>query len=537
MLRTSFVLFILLRSLILISTFARNFHSNEKSKGPHRLRPNFRRQKDPSCSKPKESGKGSQSISTISESLLPRNEVVEDRIAELQKQSTSLRRQFEFVRHTTRDEVLSLRQLSDEWSNQASRAVAASTAEADHLREKLAAESAMRLKLLNSLQDIRGTVRVYCRPKPIEYLPGSVPPKSILTIPTHDILVLNEDTSPMSFQYDRIFSPGASQCEVFSELEEPLISSLDGFNVTLLAYGQSGSGKTHTLLGDVSFTAEDNGLPNLESHGVQLQAIQQLFNIASHRTERYRDNFSITIVEVHNEKLFDRIAGIPSAEEAGEVIVCETRDRRDNLANWTKGKLEIRTNIDGNTVVQGLVSIPINSFEDVATIFQESIASRMDHLRGQGSNWIKHERKATVITTVHISSMNIATGVGTEGKLQFVDMAASDILNSAAKLNEELDVTNRIEGEDSQFVNRSIDAFNEVVQARCQFDRSVPYRNSTLTHLLRDSLEADTKVLLLCCINSDEANLPNTVSSLRFASRMQKVSIGKATKHVIGNKE
>jgi hypothetical protein len=58
------------------------------------------------------------------------------------------------------------------------------------------------------------------------------------------------------------------------------------------------------------------------------------------------------------------------------------------------------------------------------------------------------------------------------------------------------------------FCNKSIDALNDVVNARCQFDRSVPYRNSTLTHLLRDSLEADAKVLLLCCVGlrSNEAS-------------------------------
>ncbi len=538
MLRKSFILCVLAFTFdLLLTTHICDFQSNEKPKGPHRLRPNFRRQRDPSCPKPKELSEGSQSKSTISESMLPQNDVVENRISDLQRQATAFRRQFELMRYTTVDEVLSLKQQSEEWSKQAFRAVAASTDEADHLREKLAAESAMRLKLLNSLQDIRGTVRVYCRPKPIGFNSGSVQPKNILTIPTHDILVLNEDISPTSFQYDRIFSPGASQCEVFSELEEPLISSLDGFNVTLLAYGQSGSGKTHTLLGDVTFEDEENGLPNLDSHGVQLQAIQQLFNIAGHRTERYKDNFSMTIVEVHNEKLFDRVAGIPAAEEEGEIIVCETRDRRDNICNWTKGKLEIRTNIDGNTVVQGLVSIPINSFQDVVTILQESIASRLENLRGQGVNWRKHERKTTVITTIYLSSVNIATGVGTEGRLQFVDMAASDILNGATKVSDDPNVTSRVEGEDTQFVNRSIDAFNEVIQARCQFDRSVPYRNSTLTHLLRDSLEADTKVLLICCVNSDEENLSNTVSSLRFASRMQKVSIGKATKHVIGSKE
>lgn len=501
------------------------------------MRPNFRR----STSKPRppkqEPAKRSQSASPVPHEAAD-STASEKRIAELQSEVTSLRKQFELVRHTSMDEILSLHRQSEQWSNQASRAVAASTAETDHLREKLAAESAMRLKLLNELQDIRGTVRVYCRPKPCTSAPGKG--KSIVKIPTHDILVLNEDTAPMSFKYDRVFSPGASQHEVFSELEEPLISSLDGFNVTMLAFGQSGSGKTHSLLGEITLGDDvGDGVPLIKSYGVQFQAIQQLFTIAGHRTDRYKDAFSITMVEVHNEKLIDLLAGTPSAESDGEIIVCETRDRRDKRREseaWRKGKLEIRTNIDGNTVVQGLVSIPITSFGDAVTIVQESIANRADQLESQGYNWRKHERKTNVITTIHITSVNIATGVGTEGKLQFVDMAASDISHGAPKVREDSDVSTCVEEDDTQFANKSIDAFNDVINARCQFDRSVPYRNSTLTHLLRDSLEADTKLLLMCCISSDEANLADTVGALRFASRMSKVSIGKATKHIIGGR-
>jgi kinesin family protein C2/C3 len=351
----------------------------------------------------------------------------------------------------------------------------------------------------------------------------------------------------MSFKYDRVFPPGASQYEVFSELEEPLISSLDGFNVTLIAFGQGGSGKTHTLLGDVILDEDGNNLPFLNSYGVQLQSILQLFTIAGHRTDRYKDAFSMTIVEVHNEKLLDLVSGTPSAEQDGEVLMCETRERRDKrresgaeadaAGNWRKGKLEIRTNIDGNTVVQGLVSIPIKTFEDVLKIWQESIANRADQLRRQGSDWKKHGRKTNIITTIHITSVNIATGVGTEGRLQFVDMAASDIAHGFGKVTENSDVNTFLEEDNTQFANKSIDAFNEVINSRIQFDRSVPYRNSTLTHLLRDSLEADTKVLLLCCISSDESDFADTVGALRFASRMQKVSIGKATKHVTGSKE
>jgi kinesin family protein C2/C3 len=224
------------------------------------------------------------------------------------------------------------------------------------------------------------------------------------------------------------------------------------------------------------------------------------------------------MVEVHNEKLFDLVSGVSAAESDGRM-----------------GKLEIRTNIDGNTVVQGLVSVRVNSFEDVCQLWQESIANRLERLQKQGSDLSTYERNSNVITTIHIQSTNIATGVGTEGKLQFVDMAASDIMPNP--LASSAEYKGYADEDLTKFSNKSIDAFNDVVNARGKFDRSVPYRNSTLTHLLRDSLEADTKVLLLCCVSSDEADIDNTMSALRFASRMQSVSIGKATKHIIGSKE
>jgi kinesin family protein C2/C3 len=247
----------------------------------------------------------------------------------------------------------------------------------------------------------------------------------------------------------------------------------------------------------------------------------------------------MTILEVHNEKLHDLLAGTSYADEHGQVIICETRDKRDRrkhserMESWQQGKLEIRTNIDGNTVVQGLVSIPIESFEDATTVWRETISHRAERLKQSGLDVKNHDKNSNIITTFHITSVNIATGVGTEGRLQFVDMAASDIAHRVKKMEDAVTT----DEDKIHFYNKSIDALNDVVNARCQFDRSVPYRNSTLTHLLRDSLEADAKVLLLCCVSSDPSNLYETIGTLRFGTRMQKVSIGKATKHIVGNKE
>ncbi|KAL9178357.1 hypothetical protein ACHAXT_000004 [Thalassiosira profunda] len=523
--------------------------AKEKARGPHRRRPHFRRPRGSGKSRPpRDPQSESASPAAAPEESTPEAALTE-RAAALQTQLAALRRQLELVRHTSADELRALRRQSEDWTGQASRAAAASAAEADHLRERLAAEGAMRLKLLNELQDIRGTVRVYCRPRPVD---GGTTKTATIQIPAHDMLVVTAETKQMSFKYDRVFAPGASQREVFAELEEPLVSALDGFNVTLLAFGQGGSGKTHTLLGDVCGDGgETDSLPEVKSHGVQLQAIQQLFTIAGHRTDRYKDSFSMTVVEVHDEKLIDLAADTPSAARDGEAVVCETRESRRDArdagaaaAGWPRGKLELRTNVDGNTVVQGAVAVPVGSFGDALALWREAIGRRAERLRGQGADLKRHERRANVIATVQIASVNIATGVGTEGKLQFVDMAASDVVPGGKRKPAQDDASatsaksdRAIEEDDAHFANKCIEAFNDVVGARCQFDRSVPYRNSTLTHLLRDSLEADTKVLLLCCVSADEEDVDDTVAALRFASRMQKVCIGKATKHIIGSKE
>ena len=86
---------------------------------------------------------------------------------------------------------------------------------------------------------------------------------------------------------------------------------------------------------------------------------------------------------------------------------------------------------------------------------------------------------------------------------------------------------------DWKFANRSLETLCECIEARMQFDRNVPYRNSTLTHLLRDSLEADTKVILFACISTDPTQVNETVAVLKFASQLRRVIIGKATKHTL----
>ena len=477
-------------------------------------------------------GTASNSKEPVATSGVPTTEVLR-----LQAEAALVRQQYEMLRKTTVAELESLPSFSKTWTDQVSQTLEASQNEISRLRERLAVEGASRRKLLHEVQDLRGIVRVYCRPR--------APTSSVSTIstPSQETLVLHrekymklpEGTGPMSFEFDRIFDPHASQRDVFTEIQDVLLSVLDGYNVCLMAYGQTSTGKTKTILGDITTR---NSEIAIENHGVQLQVMKQLISIAEHRSDRYKDTFTMTIVEVQNERLSDLLAGTQAAAARGQVIVADTKRKsqrsvEDDTSSSRPGKLEIRTDVHGETVVQGAVSLEIESFEEALEIWEECLANRRNRLTENEVNVFDYEASSHVIATVHVTSANIATGHGTVGRLQFVDLAGSDLVQKPDHSSTDTDSGTRGLSGDGKLVNRSLETLGEVAVARSQFVRSVPYRNSTLTHLLRDSLEADTKVLLFACISPDAKDLHETAQALRFAHRMRQVNVGKATKHTI----
>jgi kinesin family protein C2/C3 len=326
----------------------------------------------------------------------------------------------------------------------------------------------------------------------------------------------------------------------------------------MMAYGPANCGKTRTIFGDVEINHDKIEFQN---HGIHFKAMDQLFTIAHHRSERYKDAFTLTIIEVHNDRIRDLVAATETGGSRGHVMVAETKNNNnaniprrpkpndDDASSGRPSRLEIRTDIHGDTVIQGLVAVEVKSLDDVMNLWGECIAVKARRLEEQGLDPKQYDAANHVIATLRVKSSNIATGIGTIGKIQFVDLAAADIVPrtkissstpsqqpSPASQDATTDAgtsTTFVNQNDWRFANRSLETFSECVEARMQYDRSVPYRNSTLTHLLRDSLEADTKVLVFACVSSDPKDVHETVSVLKFASRLRRVVIGKATKHTL----
>jgi Kinesin motor domain len=259
------------------------------------------------------------------------------------------------------------------------------------------------------------------------------------------------------------------------------------------------------------------------------------------------------------------IAATETGNRCGHVMVAETKNTmtvnvntsrkaktstndNDDTSSGRPSKLEIRTDIHGDTVIQGLVTVEVNNIEDVLRLWHECLSVKARRLEEQGVDVKQYDAANHVIATLRVKSSNIATGTGTIGKIQFVDLAAADIIpreshaspsqqvtESIADINNDFTntTTSFMNHNDWKFANRSLDTFCECIEARMQFDRNVPYRNSTLTHLLRDSLESDTKVLLFACVSSDPNHVHETIPVLKFAAQLRRVIIGKATKHTL----
>lgn len=424
-----------------------------------------------------------------------------------------------------------------------------SQSQVGQLRAKLAMETASRRKLQHEVLDLRGAVRVYCRPRAITS--GS----SALSMPSREVVVLHRERSgsktlnstPLSFEFDGIITPDMDQQELYSEVDQVCLNILDGFNSSIMTFGPSRAGKTFTMLGGIGYSiAADSIEPvlSLNNFGVHLRAARQMFSVIKQRSDRYKDTVTFSVLEVHEEKLCDLLVGTDIGQSQGrpEMPIKNSRRRADSTCSSSSAmgnsdlplKLELNTNHNGETCVSGLLAVEVKCFEDVCRVWKECLSRRVSRLAEQGIRLEGHDRNCHIIGTMRVSSTNLSTGSGTCGKIQFVDFAASDVVQEkhplTSKKGSNPDILSSI-GPDLRFENKSIATLSDVIQARSQFQRSIPYRNSTITHLLSDSLEADTKVVMIACVSSEIADIQETACTLRFAQSMRKVIVGKATTH------
>ncbi|CAL5389232.1 unnamed protein product [Camellia sinensis] len=301
------------------------------------------------------------------------------------------------------------------------------------------------------------------------------------------------------FTFDKVFGPSAQQKDLYDQAVVPIVNEvLEGFNCTIFAYGQTGTGKTYTMEGECkrSKSGPNGDLP-LEA-GVIPRAVKQIFDTLESQNAEY--SVKVTFLELYNEEITDLLA----PEEISRVAL---EDRQ-------KKQLPLMEDGKGGVLVRGLEEEIVTSASEIFTLLERGSAKRRTAetlLNKQSSR-----SHSLFSITIHIKE---ATPEGEElikcGKLNLVDLAGSEnISRSGAREGRA-----REAGE----INKSLLTLGRVINALVEHLVHVPYRDSKLTRLLRDSLGGRTKTCIIATVSPAVHCLEETLSTLDYAHRAKHI--------------
>ncbi|KAL6640614.1 hypothetical protein ACP70R_021737 [Stipagrostis hirtigluma subsp. patula] len=297
-----------------------------------------------------------------------------------------------------------------------------------------------------------------------------------------------------TFVFDKVFGPKSQQQDVFNHAVVPLVNEvLDGYNCTIFAYGQTGTGKTYTMEGGGG-KAQNGELPS--DAGVIPRAVKRIFDILEAQSAEY--SMKVSFLELYNEELTDLLA-------PEELKFSDDKSKKP-MALMEDGK--------GGVFVRGLEEEVVSSAGEIYRILEKGSAKRKtaETLLNKQSS-----RSHSIFSiTIHIKE---CTPEGEEmikcGKLNLVDLAGSEnISRSGAR-----DGRAREAGE----INKSLLTLGRVINTLVEHSGHIPYRDSKLTRLLRDSLGGKTKTCIIATIAPSVQCLEETLSTLDYAHRAKHI--------------
>ncbi|XP_068340933.1 kinesin-like protein KIN-14S [Pyrus communis] len=356
------------------------------------------------------------------------------------------------------------------------------------LKKKYLDELSERKRLYNEVIELKGNIRVFCRCRPLnqtEISSGSGFVVEFESSLDNELHVICSDSSKKQFKFDHVFRPEDDQEAVFSQTKPIVTSVLDGYNVCIFSYGQTGTGKTFTM----------EGTP--ENRGVNYRTLEELFRISKDRGGFMRYELCVSMLEVYNEKI---------------------RDLLVNNTNQPTKKLEIKQCADGTLDVPGLVEERVYGFEEMWELLKSG-----SQARSVGSTSANEQSsRSHCLLRVTVKGENLINGQKTRSQLWLVDLAGSERVGRIDVDGERL--------KESQFINKSLSALGDVISSLASKTAHIPYRNSKLTHMLQSSLGGDCKTLMFVQISPSASDLGETLCSLNFASRVRGVESGPARK-------
>ncbi|XP_074654026.1 carboxy-terminal kinesin 2-like isoform X1 [Tubulanus polymorphus] len=368
-----------------------------------------------------------------------------------------------------------------------------------------------RRKLHNTIQELRGNIRVFCRVRPLigeelKITDGVIShmnfpdqeDNKVLEMERLDAKDLNETTMSSKkkheFTFDRVFNPESKQEDAFLEISQLVQSALDGYNVCIFAYGQTGSGKTYTMEGG------PDALHNADSRGMIPRAVEQVFDASIAMKENgWQFTFEVSFLEIYNETIRDLLGN-------------------DGINSQTKHEIKIAGNNSHDVMVTNLTTISVESADQVLSLLLK--ASRNRAVAETKCN--ARSSRSHSVFIFKLSCKNSITHQSYEGVLNLVDLAGSERLKESGSEGDRL--------KETQAINKSLSNLGNVIMALGNKDPHIPYRNSKLTYLLKNSLGGNSKTLMFINVSPKVDSYNETLNSLRFATKVNQCHIGVAQK-------
>lgn len=337
-----------------------------------------------------------------------------------------------------------------------------------------------RREALNKILDIKGSIRVFCRVRPF-LLSDRRRIHEPISIGLEKVVVKSVGIRK-EYRYDKVFHQAATQEDVFVEVEPILRSALDGHNVCILAYGQTGTGKTFTM----------DGTNN--QAGIIPRAIEELFRQAS--LDNSSITFSMSMLEVYMGNLRDLLAPKVASRTHEVAAKC----------------LNIQTDPKGMVEVEGLTQVQIPDTAKAKWWYAKGRRARSTSWTNVNETSSRSHCLMRITISRHGDDSKAKAQVS---KLWMVDLGGSERLLKTGATGQTLD--------EGRAINLSLSALGDVIAALRRKRGHVPYRNSKLTQILKDSLGHSSKVLMLVHISPCEEDVGETICSLSFANRARAI--------------
>ncbi|XP_075744834.1 kinesin-like protein KIF12 isoform X2 [Rhipicephalus microplus] len=344
-----------------------------------------------------------------------------------------------------------------------------------------------------NLDDSGGdNINVVVRVRPLTDQESESNKAQALNYPGEGQVLVEEPVSGQTklFTFTVVFEPEATQEDVFEHcgIKRLIDMALDGFASTILAYGQTGAGKTYTLTGS----------PEAPEGGTSEPGIMQL-------------TFGYLFEEITQRKGVEYIVQASYLEIYKEHVL--------DLLNPSHRTLPVRWSKDKGFYAENLFVVECEDLGDLDGVLEEGRKNRQ--VRSHDMN--EHSSRSHSILTISLASEvhdpdDPNTFIRRQGKLSLVDLAGSEKTKKTRSRGNTFVEANNI--------NKSLLVLGNCISCLADSKRRtghIPYRDSTLTKLLADSLGGTGMALIIACVSPSASNAHETINTLRYASRAKKV--------------